>query len=148
MSQEERRVDSISTLLGGMVKQFDQGQHASVPDDQVHQGYRDVTSQVSPADYQQSAEQAFAKLSPEERAQFAEFLRQKAAEHGVSTAALDGSPQAPTPGALATATTAVHQQDPNLLQQMFAPGGTFSSPVAKMVLLGITAFAAKRLSGH
>jgi hypothetical protein len=141
-------VDSISTLLGGLVKQFDQGQHAQIPDEQVHQGYRDVASQVSPADYQQSAEQAFGNLSPEERAQFAEFLRQKAADHGVSTPALDGTPSATDPGALAAATTAVHQQDPNLLQQMFAPGGTFSSPVAKMVLLGITAFAAKRLSGH
>jgi len=29
---------------------------------------------------------------------------------------------------------------------MFAPGGVFSSPIAKAVLLGITAMAASRLS--
>lgn len=51
------------------------------------------------------------------------------------------------PGALADATAQVHAQGPNILQQLFAPGGTFSSPIAKMALLGITAFAAQRISG-
>jgi len=40
----------------------------------------------------------------------------------------------------------MHDREPNLLQELFAPGGTFSSPLAKAALLGITAFAAQRLS--
>jgi hypothetical protein len=42
----------------------------------------------------------------------------------------------------------VHAAGSNLLQQLFAPGATFSNPIAKMALLGITAFAAQRLSGR
>ena len=49
------------------------------------------------------------------------------------------------PGSLATAVGDVHAEQPNLLQQLFAPGGVFSSPIAKAALLGITAMAAQRL---
>ncbi len=140
----------LTPLLDGLLSQFQQRQHAQVPDDQLHQSYGHVVAGLSPVDYQQSAEAAYTQLTPEERAQFSEFLKQKASERGVPTPTLTSTSgvSASDPTSLAAATAAVHQQDPNLLQQMFAPGGTFSSPIAKMVLLGITAFAAKRLSGH
>jgi hypothetical protein len=57
-----------------------------------------------------------------------------------------GATAATDPGALAAATADMHDREPNLLQELFAPGGTFSSPLAKAALLGITAFAAQRLS--
>ncbi len=143
-------MDQLTSMLGGLLPQFQQRQHAQVPDDQLNQSYGQVATGLSPQAYQQSAEQAFNDLTPEERTQFAEFLKQRANESGVSVPTLTSGPGGlpSDPASLATATTAVHQQDPNLLQQMFAPGGTFSSPIAKMVLLGITAFAAQRLSGR
>ena len=73
------------------------------------------------------------------------MLQSRTQEQGVEIPQVQ---QAPTdPGALAAATAQVHAQEPNLLQQMFAPGGTFSNPIAKAVLLGITAMAAQRLTG-
>ncbi len=41
----------------------------------------------------------------------------------------------------------IQGQGSNILQQLFAPGGTFSDPIAKMALLAITAMATQRLSG-
>jgi hypothetical protein len=51
------------------------------------------------------------------------------------------------PGSLASAVGDVHAQQPNAMQEMFAPGGMFSSPIAKAALLGVTAMAAQRLMG-
>lgn len=51
------------------------------------------------------------------------------------------------PSSLAAATAQVHQQQPGLLGQLFAPGGQLSSPIAKMALMGTTAMAAQRLMG-
>ena len=58
-----------------------------------------------------------------------------------NTAGMDAS-------ALASATADMNDRQPNLLQELFAPGGTFSSPLAKAALLGITAFAAQRISNR
>lgn len=143
-------MNSVESMLGGLAQQFEQGQHAQVPDDQLHQNYGQVVSPLSPADYQQSATAAFQQLAPDQRSQLADMLRQKASELGVSTPALGIPPAvaASDPNALATAATAVHQQNPNLLQQILAPGGMFSSPIAKLALMGITAYAARRLGGR
>ncbi len=120
--------------LGGLVSAFEQGQHDQVPDQQVQQGYSQVAASLPQDQYVQAAEQALSKLSPEQRQQL-----------GVNVPAVQQLP--PTdPGGLAGAMGQVHAQQPNVLQQMFAPGGTFSSPIAKAALLGITAFAAKQLT--
>ncbi len=132
--------------LSDLVAKFDHGQHAQVSDSQVHEAYGQVASQLPQNEYVAAAEAAFAKLTPEQRTQFAEMLQTKGQQFGVSVPATQ---QAPTdPAGLAAATAAVHAEAPSLLQKMFAPGGTFSSPIAKAALLGITAMAAQRLMGN
>jgi hypothetical protein len=136
--------------LGGadiqsMLSKFTQGQHDQVPDDQVRNTYSQVAPQLSQDQYVQAARDAFEKLSPEQRDQLAREIQTRAQQQGITIPATQSVSS--DPGSLAQATGDVHAQQPNLLQQMFAPGGTFSSPVAKAALLGITAMAAQRLMG-
>jgi hypothetical protein len=133
----------VSGNLGEMLSKFEQGQHDQVADSDVHDTYGQVATRLSQDEYLQAAQAAFERLTPEQREQFAQMLRSGLQQQGVD---IPQAQQAPSdPGELAAATAQVHAQEPNLLQQMFAPGGVFSSPVAKAALLGITAMAAQRL---
>ncbi len=131
--------------LGSLLSKFEQGQHDQVSDDEVHQAYGQVAPQLDHDQYLQAAQDAFSRLTPDQRAEFARQLQAQAGQTGVTVPA----PQAAQtdPDALAQATSQIHDQQPNLLQQLFAPGGTFSNPIAKVALMGITAMAAQRLVG-
>ena len=52
------------------------------------------------------------------------------------------------PGQLAEMTTRMHDQNPNILEQLLGKGGTGSfldNPTVKIAIAGITAFATRRL---
>jgi len=137
----------LSSLGGGgldnLLNQFNQGQHDQVPDEQVQQAYGQVATQLPQDQYVQAAQEAFDRLTPEQREEFARQLQAKAQQQGVNVnVPAQGTTDA---GSLANAVGQVHAEQPNLLQQMFAPGGVFSNPAAKAALLGITAMAAQRL---
>ncbi len=131
--------------LGQLVSMFEQGQHDQVPDATVQQSYGQVAAQLPQDQYVQAAEAAFERLTPDQRQQFAQQLQARTLQSGVTIPAAQAAPS--DPAGLASAMGQVHAQQPNLLQQMFAPGGTFSNPVAKAALLGITAMAAQRMMG-
>ena len=140
----------LSNILGtsgaqleDMVSKFNQGQHDQVPDSQVQQTYGQVAGQLPQDQYLQAARDAFDKLTPQQRQQLAQELQARAQQAGINVPSTQSVK--PDPGSLATAVSDVHAQQPNLLQQLFAPGGVFSSPIAKAALLGITAMAAQRL---
>jgi hypothetical protein len=131
--------------LQGMLDKFNAGQHDDVPDSQVHDSYGQVATQIPQDQYEQAARDAFEKLTPQQREQFAKELQQQTQQRGVNAPAAQTASS--DPGSLASAVGEVHAEQPNLLQQMFAPGGVFSNPAAKAALLGITAMAAQRLMG-
>jgi hypothetical protein len=140
----------LSSILGpsgaqldDMLTKFNKGQHDQVPDSQVQQSYGQVAGQLPQDQYLQAARDAFEKLTPQQREQLAQELQAQAQQHGINVPSTQSVSS--DPGSLATAVSDVHAQQPNLLQQLFAPGGVFSSPVAKAALLGITAMAAQRL---
>jgi hypothetical protein len=145
-------MNDLSSLLGGQVPaniselttKFEQGQHDQVPDDQVQQAYSQEAAQLPHDQYVQAAEAAFSRLTPDQRAQFASELQAKAQQAGLAVPASQSVPN--DPGGLASATGAVHAQQPGMLQKLFSPGGAFSSPIAKAALLGITAMAAQGLT--
>ena len=144
-------LSNILNRLGGgnlesILSSFSQGNHDQVPDDQVHDTYGQVVAQLPRDQYVEAARDAFEKLTPEQREQLARELQTQAPQQGVTTPATQSVSS--DPGSLANAVGDVHAQEPNLLQQMFAPGGMFSSPAAKAALLGITAMAAQRLMGN
>jgi hypothetical protein len=141
-------LSSILGNIGGadlenMVTNFNQGQHDQVPDQQLQDAHSQVAAQLPQDQYVQAARDAFQKLTPEQRDALAKELQTQAQQQGITV------PSAQTvssdPGSLANAVGDITAQGPNVLQQMFAPGGLFSSPIAKAALLGITAMAAQRL---
>lgn len=139
----------INNISGGnlddLLSKFTNGQHDEVADREVEQSYGQVAAQLPKDQYVQAAQEAFEKLTPQQREEFARQLQAKAEQQGVRTPSTQTASS--DPGALATAVGDVHEAQPNLLQQMFAPGGMFSNPAAKAALLGITAMAAQRLIG-
>jgi hypothetical protein len=114
------------------------------------QQYQQVAPQVPPQVYQQAAQQTFAGMSPEQRAQ----LGQMFAQQGVAAQ--------PTtdPRELSNLALQVHQQQPGGLAALFGGGNQGSSgggggglgslvgnPLAKVALGGIAAMAIQHVLG-
>ena len=131
--------------LESLVSSFTQGRHDDVDDSQVHDTYGQVASQLPNDQYTQSARDAFERMDPQQREQLAREVQTRSQQYGVNIPSTQNVSS--DPSSLATAVGEVHAQQPNALQQMFAPGGTFSSPIAKAALLGITAMAAQKFLG-
>jgi hypothetical protein len=149
MNDLSQLLGNLPPVVGNVLREVQAGNHAAVPDAQAHEAYTHVASQLSPEEFQQVAAEAYQQMTPDQRSQVADYLRTQAQLHGISVPALPSSSLASTnPGTLADATAQVQSQGPSALGQLFAPGGTFSSPIAKLALLGITAMAAQRLSGR
>jgi hypothetical protein len=142
------------------VQRYDQGPPSEgYSDQEVLDRYGSVAHNVSPDDYENAAKEAFARLSPEERKEFAQYLQQRAQTKGVSIPAPppDRSGGLSDLGWLSGATRQLHQQ-PGLLRELLGgmTGGTRSggagsllaSPLGKAVLAGITAMLVKRAMGR
>ncbi len=84
----------LDELLGGgqlqrtfedFVKRYDQGPPAEgYSDQEVVDRYREVAHAVPPDQYAQAAQEALARLSPEERAEFVKMLQERARARGVA----------------------------------------------------------------
>lgn len=81
-------MDMLSQLLGGgqsrqqyqdFVNRYDQGAPwDGISDREAADRYQQVAPRLSPDTYQESAEAAFARLTPEQRRQFGQYLQQQA----------------------------------------------------------------------
>ena len=153
----------IDSLLGntqqqqdyqGYVQRYQQGApHEGYSDQEVVQRYQQVAPQLPPQDYQQAAEQAFGRMSPQERMQFGQLVQQQLQTQQTSVPAFaqGASPEAyGDPRYLAEQTTQLHQQQPGMLTQLLgggSGGGMLASPVAKAALAGIAAMAVSNAMG-
>jgi hypothetical protein len=153
----------LDELLGGgqrrrdfedFAKRYDQGHPSEgYSDQEVVDRYRDVAHAVPPDQYAQAAQEALARLSPEERAQFVKMLQERAQARGVALPRQVGS----DPNDLAQVVTDLHQTPGRLRdvlggggQPAQAPGsgaltGMLASPLAKAALAGIAAMVVKRV---
>ena len=124
----------------------------TIADDEAVQRYQEITPNLTDRDFEESAEAAFSKLSPEERREFSRYLRDRAQQRGMTD--FDGNgidDRLDDPAELAKRTSQVRQQDPNILEQLLGKGGTggpLDNPLAKIVFAGITAFAASKIMGR
>lgn len=154
-------MDFLDDLLGGGRKQqyedfatrYQNGPpYDAIGNDEALQRYSELSPNLSREDYRESAEQAFSRLSPQERGEFSRWLRTKSQQQGVSVPpdfnndGIDDRMQQ-DPGQLAEMTTQMHDQDPNVLEQLLGKGGRFDNPIVKIALAGITAFAAQKMMG-
>lgn len=109
-------------------RRYDQGHPSEgYSGQEVMNRYQQIAPQLPPDVYQQSAAQAFANLTPEERAAFGDFLRQRANQQGITIPdfnqdGIDDRIQN-DPNTLARMTTQLHQEQPNLLTQLLGSGG-------------------------
>jgi hypothetical protein len=149
MNDLSQLLGNLPPVVGDVLRQVQAGNHAAVPDDQAQEAATHVAGQLSPEEFQKAAADAYQQMTPEQRTEVASYLQAQAQQHGIDLPALPSAGTASAnPGALADATAQVQSQGPSSLGQLFAPGGTFSSPIAKLALLAITAMAAQRLSGR
>src|SRR5436190_22501141 len=91
----------LDELLGGgrrqrdfkdFMKRYDQGHPAEgYSDQEVVERYRDVAHAVPRDQYAQAAQEALARLSPEERAEFVKMLQERAQARGVALPGQVGS---------------------------------------------------------
>src|SRR3712207_2584011 len=152
------RMDILQNLLGGgqgrqdyedFVQRYDQGPpYAGISDQEAVRRYQQVAPQLRPDVYQQSAQEAFARMTPQQRRQLGQYLRQQAQQRNVNVPDLnqDGiDDRLQDLSYLAHVTTRMHQQQPGMLEQLLAgamgqqgsghqmgsSGSLLDSPIAK-----------------
>jgi hypothetical protein len=132
------------------VNRYEQGHPSQgYSDQEVWNRYQQVAPQLPPQQYQQAALEAVNRLSPQERAQLGQYLMQQAQQQGASMPGLQQGGNLQNPNALAGAMAQMHQQQPDVLQNLFGKGGALGNPLAKAAVAGIAAMAAKQfLSGQ
>lgn len=137
---------------------YDQGHPSEgYSDKEVLDRYGSVAHSVSANDYEQAAQESYARLSPDERAEFGRYLQQRAQNKGIDVPAPPpGQSGFGDPGWLSNATSQLHQQ-PGVLREILGglvggsksgSGSLLSSPIAKAALAGITATLVKRALGR
>jgi hypothetical protein len=107
-------------------------------DQEVLKRYGEVSHAVPRDQYAQAAQEALAKLSPEERAAFVKMLQERAAARGVTLPREVAS----DPKDLGQVLTDLHVK-PGQLRGIL--GSILESPQAKAVLAGIAAMVVKRV---
>ena len=174
-------MEFLGNLLGGQqqqqdygdfVNRYEQGHPAEgYDDDEVMNRYQEVSSHLPPEMYQQSAQDALARMSPDERAQLAQQMRQHLSQNGMPMGSFENEDyqRDQDPSFLAGIMGNAHQQDPNLLAGLLGGGGGGlggllggggggalgglmgggggGNPLAKAALAGVAAMAAKRFLG-
>jgi len=148
---------------GDFIQRFNQGApHENISDEETAQRYQEVSGEVDPQTYQQSAHEAFGRMDEGDRAQYAQQLQAAAGQQGVSTGDYGGGTD---PQSLAQLTSHVHQQRPGLLGSLLGGGGGGGmagmlggaggmlggggggNPIMRAALGGIAAMAAQRVMG-
>ena len=139
------------------VGRYDQGApYDGISDQEALNRYQQVAPQLPPEMYQESAQEAFARMSPRERMEFTQYLRQRAQQQhfnfpDLNQDGIDDRVQQ-DPGELARMTTRMRQQQPGGLGALLGGGGggggmgdMLGNPLAKAALAGVAAIAVKKM---
>jgi hypothetical protein len=162
--RKELHVGILDELLGGgqrqkeyrdFVDRYERGDPSELLGSRGSQAVWWGVTRRAARPYAQAAQEALAKLSPEERAAFVKMLQERAAARGVALP----RQVAPEPKALGQVLTDLHEK-PGRLRDILGPGGAqpqeqaqgsnpitdlLTSPMAKAVLAGIAAMVVKRV---
>ena len=154
----------LDELLGGgqrqrdfkdFVNRYEQGHPSEgYSDQEVVERYSDIAHAVPPDQYAQAAQEALARLSPEERAAFVKMLQERAQARGTALPRQLGS----DPKDLGQVLTDLHQTPGRLRDLLGGAGGArgqaggptavsniLASPLARAALAGIAAMVVKRV---
>ncbi|HZG68094.1 MAG TPA: hypothetical protein VEZ12_15225 [Herpetosiphonaceae bacterium] len=172
-------MDILQNILGGgqqrqqfqdFSNRYEQGApFDGISEQETLERYRQVAPHLPPQVWQESAQESFSRLSPQQRMELGRYLQQGAQQRGVNFPDVnrDGiDDRMQDPRYLAQVAGQMRQQQPGLFSQLLggAMGGgqqmggggqmgdigqMLNNPIAKAALAGIAATAAKRmLSGR
>jgi hypothetical protein len=134
------------------VHRYDQGEPwDGISDDEAVSRYEEIAGQLSQEDYRSSAQEALGRLSPQQRRQLGNQLRQQTQAQGKAVRDLDEADDdhLEDSGFLAQIMSGLQSQSGGVGQLLGGGGGgLLSSPIAKGALSGIAAMAAKRFMGR
>lgn len=104
------------------VDRYEQGPpHEGYSGQEVMDRYQQVAPNVPQDTYRQAAEEAFSRLTPEQRTQFVQHLQQQASDRGLNYPDLNrptADERFQDPQFLAQTVSGMHQQQPGLLGQI------------------------------
>ena len=169
-------MDMLAQLLGGgqqrqqysdFANRYDQGAPwDGISDREAYDRYAEVAPRLPPQVYQESAQEAFSRLSPQQRMQLGQYLQRQSQQQGyggfqdLNRDGVDDRFQ--DPSFLAQATSRMEQQQPGILGQILGGAlgggmggggmgrsmggqGMLENPIAKAALAGIAATAVRKM---
>jgi hypothetical protein len=144
MNMLEKLVGDKRGEFSDFMKRYDQGRpDEGYADDEVRSRYDQVASQLSDEEYEDSAREAFDRLSPTERREFYSQLRQTAGREGVEQSQFNGDAgRYEDSRELAGLTSRMRREKPDMLSQLL--GGNLANSALKGGFAGIAASAIKR----
>ena len=128
--RQTQQVQQERQQFDDFIGRYEQGPPwAGVSDREALQRYQQVAPHCSPEVYEQSAQEAYARMSPQERVQFGQYLRQQARQQNIDVPDFnqDGiDDRLQDPATLARVTSRMHQQQPGVFGQLLggAAGGS------------------------
>jgi hypothetical protein len=127
-------------------ERYSRGRAEDMDDHEVQQRYRQVLRNAPPEVIEDAHADAFAQLSPQERREMAQRLRQQAQMlDDPYDDPYDRDEYDDDPRTLARMARRAEQRNPNILDQLFGgQPGPLSNPMVKMALAGAAAMAARR----
>ena len=178
-------MDFLNQLMGGerqqeyrgFTERYDQGPpYERISDEEAANRYDEVAPHLSEEDYRLSAQEAFERMSPEEREEFGRLLREQYQQEGQGDVPGRAAKEEDlgNPDFLAQLMSRMHHQQPDVVGSLMkgmlgsgggglvggmlgsgmtggggasGGGGMMGNPAAKAALAGIAATAAKRFMG-
>ncbi len=129
---------------------WDQGNYQQIPHQDAWQNYNQFMNNAPPQMVEQVHQQYYQQMPPQERGGLLQGIMGGLMQRGVSPQQMgvqNTDPYSMSPADAARVTSYAQQQHPDVLQQVFAPGGVLGNPMAKMAVAGLAALAAKQFLG-
>jgi len=129
---------------------WDQGTYHQIPHAEAYQQYGQFMQNASPQMVEQVHQQYYEQVPPQQRGGIVQGILSGLMQRGIQpqqTGIQNTDPNSMSPRDAARLTGYAQQQAPDVLHQVFSPGGALSSPFAKAAVAGIVALAAKQILG-
>jgi hypothetical protein len=125
---------------------WDQGTYGQIPEQEARQHYQQFVQNAPPQAVEQAHAQYYAQMPPQERTSVVQALLNSLTQHGYNpreAGIQNTDPNTMSPQDAARLTAYARQKNPDILQQVFGPGGPLHSTAAKLAVAGVLALAAK-----
>jgi hypothetical protein len=142
-------MNELQQLAQKFAAHADAGTSAQVPHQEAYQAYDSLQQQLTPEQIGQAAQRYYEQATPEQRAAMARQYQQGFAQQNnpQTQQYAQINPQQATAQQLGQMHQAAQQNHPDMLQQLFSPGGALGGTGSKLAVAGIAAFAAKQFLG-